>query len=158
MPAQFERPYLDSSVYISAIKGEGAEPGRGELSARILDLGQRGECIVVGSVFVYAEVIKDRGQPRLTEEQEEKIDRFLGQEFITWVEVDFPLAKKARGLARDLGLKPVDAVHLATAIRAGCDQLLAWDSDFEVGATVEGVLLTEPHLDWLPDPIPGTGV
>ena len=104
---------------------------------------------------MYAEVIKDKGRPPLSPAEESVIDVELSRSFITWVEVDFLIAQKARSLARRHSLKPVDAVHLATAIRAGCDQFLAWDGDFRNGTVIESVTLEEPHLTGLPQQLPG---
>jgi len=155
LPEPFKRPYLDSSVYISAIKGEGAEPGRGDVSAQVLDLARQGNFVVVASTFVVAEVIKDRGRPELTGPEEAAIDGYLEHGFIQWVEVDLLIARKARDLSRQHKLKPGDAVHLATAIRGGCDQLLAWDGGFPNGMEIEGVTCNEPHLVGLPQPLEG---
>lgn len=156
MPQPFERPYVDSSVYIAAILGEEAEPGKSSISAQVLELARTGAFPVLASTFVFAEVIKDRRQPELDSEQEELIDSYLRQECITWVEVDLPLAEKARSIARQHGLKPGDAIHLASAIRSGCDQLLSWnDGDFTPGLEVEGVSLHRPHLTGHPTPLPG---
>jgi predicted nucleic acid-binding protein len=156
MPDQFQRPYLDSSVYIAAIKGEAAEPGRGDVSAQVLELGRQGTFPIFASTFVYAEVIKDRDTPQLTEAEEAKIDAYLDQAFITWIELDLLIAKAARGLARKYRLKPADAIHLATAVRVRADQLLAWNpKDFKVGTTMEGVQIEEPHLIGYPALITG---
>jgi predicted nucleic acid-binding protein len=155
MPDSFQKPYLDSSVYIAAIKGEAAEPGKGNVSAQVLALGQAGNFPVFASTFVYCEVIKDRNKSRLTPTEESVIDSYLDHSFITWIEVDLLIGKHARALSRQHGLKPADAVHLASAIRAGCDQLLAWDSDFANGVVIEGVEMQEPHLMGLPQTLPG---
>jgi len=157
MPRAFERPYLDSSVYISAIVGEAVEPGKSDTSAQILELGRSGQFQVIASTLVYAEVIKDRGRDPLDPDQETLIDQYLSQDFITWVEADLPLAKKARSLARFQGLKPVDAIHVASAMRAKCDQFLTWDEkDFTDGTEIEGLAIHRPHLTELPTRIPGT--
>ena len=151
MPKPFERPYLDSSVYIAAIVGEEVEPGKSDLSAQILELGRSGRFQVIASTFVFAEVIKDRKRDALDPDQEALIDQYLSQDFITWVEVDLPIAKKARSLSRFQGLKPVDAIHVASALRARCDQFLTWDeSDFTDGTEIEGVDVHRPHLTEMP--------
>jgi predicted nucleic acid-binding protein len=155
VPNPYTRPYLDSSVYIAAIKGDGAEPGRGDISAQVIELARQGHFQIVASTFVVAEVIKDGKQPPLSASEEAAIDGFLQQPFIEWVEVDLLVAKAARGIARQHGLKPVDAIHLATAVRAGADQFLTWDPDFPDGAVLEGVTCVRPHLVGLPQPLEG---
>ena len=147
MPDQFARPYLDSSVYIAAIKGE---EGRVDIAKRILDEARKGTLHIVGSTFVIAEVIRAKGSTApLTAAQEKVIDEYVFHDYITWVELDVSLALDARQLARQhTSLKPVDAVHLAAAIRGGADQLLRWDDKFKIsdGTSIEGVTVCEPHL------------
>lgn len=147
MADQFLRPYLDANVYISAIKGPAAEPpGRAEVSAEVLQLAENGSYQIFASTFIHAEVIRAEGVGPLASDEAAKIDAYLDNDFIVWVELDIPLAKAARDLARTHGLKPGDAVHAATAIRAGCDQLLTWDANLHKGGrTIESVFVTEPH-------------
>ena len=154
MAEPFERPYLDSSVYIAAIKGE---EGRWEIAKRILDDAAAGKLQLVASTFVIAEVIKGPEGTQLTVEQERVIDGYFQHEFITWVELDMIVARDARRLARLHGLKPADAVHLASAIKGGADQLLRWDDKFRLreGEAYEGVTVCEPHLVGRPEPLPG---
>lgn len=71
MPEPFERPYLDSSVYIAAIK---AEDGRVEIAQRILVDAMAGRLQIVASTFVLAEVIKGPDGVQITVEQERIIE------------------------------------------------------------------------------------
>jgi len=157
MPEPFTKPYLDASVYIAAIK---REAGRYEIAERILRDAAAGKLEIVASTFVIAEVIKGpTGAPMLTPEQERVIDGFFQHDFITWVELDMTVAYDARRLARLHGLKPADAVHLASAIRGRADQLLRWDDRMKVrlteGQKYEGVVVCEPHLVGRPEQLPG---
>ncbi len=79
MEPSYKRPYLDSSVYIAAIKGE---HGRADTARQILEAARRGEFEVIASTFLIAEVIRDKGQPILTLEQEETIDRFVFHPYV----------------------------------------------------------------------------
>ena len=154
MVSAFKLPYLDSSVYIAALK---EEIGRVDIAKRILDDAKDGKLQVVASTFVIAEVIKGNETGILTAEQERVIDDFFQHPFITWVELDMLVARDARRLARQHGLKPADAVHLASAIRGGADQLLRWDNGFRLkeNETYEGVTVCQPHLVGRPEPLPG---
>jgi predicted nucleic acid-binding protein len=147
MPEMYTRPYLDSSVYIAAIKNEG--DGRGEIAKRILDDGRAGRFQIFASTFIKVEVLKDRGKPPLTADQAKTVDEFFQHSSFVWLDLDLSTAEKARDLARAHGFRPGDAVHLASAIRADCDQLLVWDDDFRKG-TFDGVLVTEPHWSGQP--------
>ncbi len=144
MPDMYKRPYLDSSVYIAAIRGSPPEPtGRADTARRILQDAVDGRYQIYASTFVKVEVVKDSNRPVLQAPQE-TVDAFLQRSCFVWLDLDIPTAEKARDLARNYGLRPADAVHLATAIKAKADQLLAWDNRFPKG-NFEGVLVTEPH-------------
>jgi predicted nucleic acid-binding protein len=56
-------------------------------------------------------------------------------------------ALDARRIAREHGLKTLDAIHLASAVRGDADQLLRWDDKFRLREreTYEGVLVREPY-------------
>jgi predicted nucleic acid-binding protein len=148
MADTFTKPYLDSNIYITTLKGpETEDPAKVTTSANILALAESGAFQIYASTFIEAEVIKAPGEAEpLTPEQEKTIADYLNREFIVWVEVDRLIAQKARQLSRTYGIKPPDAVHVATAIRANCDQFLTWDEKLHKGGLqIETVYLCEPH-------------
>jgi predicted nucleic acid-binding protein len=156
MPETYTKPYLDANVYIAVIKGPTREdPEKVRTAAAILQLAEEGHFQVYGSTFVAAEVIKVPGDPApLSAEQERVIVGYFQRDFMVLLELDLLTAEKARELARDHGLKPPDAVHVATAIRAGCDQFLTWDEKVHKGGrTIEGVYICEPHVTGRPMPL-----
>jgi predicted nucleic acid-binding protein len=144
----YTRPYLDTSVYLAYVKGSPPEPaGRAELATQILEDAQAGRYQLFASTFIKVEVIRDKGQPApLGTSQTGKIDDLFKRSYFVWVDLDLLVAEKARDLARMHGFRPADAVHLATAIRAGCDELLVWDKNFRKGV-FEGVTVAEPHWE-----------
>jgi predicted nucleic acid-binding protein len=149
MADPYTRPYLDANVYIAAIKGPKTEdPAKVQVAANILQLAEDGHFQIFASTFLAAEVIKPPGDPApLTPQQEAVISGYFRRGSIVLLELDMLIAEKAREVARDHGLKPPDAVHVATAIRANCDQLLTWDEKVHKdGRTIEGVFVCEPHL------------
>jgi predicted nucleic acid-binding protein len=149
MADPYIRPYIDANVYIAMLQGSSAkDPEKARISAEILYLGERGELSVHASTFIEAEVIKPPGEEKpITPEQEAMIEGYFDKDFIVWLEVDRVIARKARKLARDHGMKPPDAVHVATALRAGCDQFLTWDEKLHKGGrNIEGLVICEPHL------------
>ena len=138
----FKRPYLDSSVFIAALK---EEAGRADTVKYILDAADKSQIQIVASTFVAAEVIKIRKQTEyLSHDEEVEIDAILNNGKILFVEVDLRVALEARKLARDHSLKPVDAVHLASALRAKADVLLRYDDGFNVPSGIEGMKVCEP--------------
>lgn len=52
---------------------------------------------------------------------------FFGNDFIVVIEIDRQIGEQANDFCREYELSPADAIHLACALRAGCDVLLAWD-------------------------------
>ncbi len=141
---RYKRPYLDSSVYIAAINNES---GRADTVRAILSAADHTEIQIVGSTFVAAEVIRMKGEDKpLAPEKEREIDVYLRSERILWVELDFSLAIEARHAARAHGLRPADAIHLASALRAKADVLLTYDGDL-TRVPDAGIDVAEPYWD-----------
>jgi predicted nucleic acid-binding protein len=143
----YQRPYLESSVFIALIKGE-VEGGvdRAEIAQNILDDAAAGRWPIFTSTFTLTEVIKDRRRPLLSVLEEQKIDAFFQHEYIKLVTLDREVAELARKLARAHQFRPADAVHLASAIKVAADELLTWDADnFPINHTIEGVAIRLPY-------------
>lgn len=153
----YSRPYLDTSVYIAAIKGPTTEdPERVKLSAHVLTEAELGRVRIIASTFLHAEVIRDRGENQpLNPAKELLVDNFLQRSFISWVELDIAGGRDARVLARRYGLKPPDAVHVAAARRGKADVLFTWDERVIVATggdpttgvpgSVDGLPVTTPY-------------
>jgi len=105
--------YWDSCVFLAFLKNE---------KDKIND------CISVLKAAENGQVILEKGQPKLPKESEEKIRDFFRHEWIYIYDVD----RKVGELARELmwqyqALKPKDATHVATAIKARVDVLDTFD-------------------------------
>jgi len=103
---------------------------RGRIARSIVVGAERGDYLIVTSALTLAEVHKLRVGPALGDEDDERILRFFEHAFLEIVDVDRRIGEHANRLCRAHGIYPNDAVHLASAIRAGCDVLLAWDNRF----------------------------
>lgn len=152
------RIYLDAVVYLALIKGEA---GRLPIARSLLRGGEQKRFEVVASTLIYAEVC-GHGDVRSAPDAEAvdaKVSAFFELGFIQWVEVDLVLARQARRLSRELGLRGADAVHMASAIRASCDVLMTWDTGFPLGKTVDAVKVREPFVfgQLTLDDLPGRG-
>jgi predicted nucleic acid-binding protein len=55
---------------------------------------------------------------------------FFEHDYIKLVDVDRRIGEQANGFCRQYSLYPNGAIHLACALRGGCDVLLAWDDRF----------------------------
>ena len=119
----------DSCNWISLIAED--EAARADICQRILTDASRGNGVILTSALTLAEVVKGRGQPQLTETQEETIVRFFDHSYILIHDVTRAVAETARGLSRRHGLKPPDAIHLATALLGNADVFETWNmNDF----------------------------
>jgi len=140
---QYRKPYVDSSVFIAWLKGESASNiNRKEIFDHILTLAKGKAFKIYTSAFTLVEVHKRRRGPCLSTEEDEKILGFFEHEYIYLVDLDRGIAEHANRLCREYGLGPADAVHLASALRAGCDILLTWDKDFH--AVIHPEIVIEP--------------
>lgn len=161
MNGLYRTPYLDSAVYIEAIKGRiPSTPSDREPPSGILRQAEAGQVQIVASTFLWAEVIRDRGEPPISEQQESIVDQFLLHAYIHWVELGLGAAREARQLARRLGLKPADAVHLGAAVRGKADVFFTWDGDVlaKTGNDLDGMLVASPtspsrhNRNWIWEP------
>jgi predicted nucleic acid-binding protein len=144
---QYQKPYLDASVYIGWIKGETNVKGvnRAEIAAHILRQAERGVFKIVISAWTLAEVHKPRGFDPLSKQQSRTLLRFFEREFFEFVAVDRLVGEHAHMLCQEHGIRPGDAVHLACAIRASCDVLLAWDGPLR-NITSPPLPIEEPQM------------
>ncbi len=146
MAEQYQKPYLDSSVWIAWIKGEVIDGvNRAEIAAHILRLAQQGVYQILTSAATLAEVHQHAGCPKLTPEQDEKVLDFYEHDFVLLVNVDRGVGEHANKLCRRYNINPFDAIHVASAIQQKCDVLLAWDKRLEE-AGISEVRVEQPRM------------
>jgi predicted nucleic acid-binding protein len=124
---QYQKPYLDSNVFIAWITGEA---DRHAVADHILNLAERGVFKIYTSALTLAEVHKLRTGAALSARDDGEILAYFEHDFIQLVDVDRGIGEQANRFCRQYGIYPNDAIHLACALRAGCDVLLAWDNRF----------------------------
>lgn len=158
MTTPYVQPYFDSGVFISWLKdtdpgilADGSSGDRHPISEHVLLQAERGKYSVVTSFFTMAEVFKKKGHgtPPLTTEQNGRILKYFESEWISWIAVDRNIGEDANRLLvrfRDDRLRPVDAIHLASALRAKCEVLLTWDGPL---AAIQhpGIRIEFPRID-----------
>lgn len=119
------RRYWDANAFLGIFNNE---PDKVPACETVLRAARAGTVQIVTSAVTLAEVIKVKGQPRLKREAEEDIRKFFQHEWIVIVECDRSIAVAARQLMWDHEfLDHKDAIHVATAIRAGVTQLDTFD-------------------------------
>lgn len=142
----YKKPYLDSSVFIAWLKSEVVEGiERGNVADHILSLAEHGDFSIYTSTLTLAEVHKLKGADALRNGDDEKILEYLERSYIKLIDVDRRIGEHANKLCREHGIRPNDAIHLACALRAGCDVLLAWDDRFGK-VTLDGINVEEPTM------------
>ena len=119
--------YWDSTNFISLIAED--ELSRADTCQRILEDAEQGNSQIVISALTIAEIIKPKGQPVLSEDAETTISNFFLHDYILVCDLTRAVAEDARKLARQHGLKPNDAVHLATAIATKVDMFETWNTN-----------------------------
>jgi predicted nucleic acid-binding protein len=131
-----DRIYIETSPIIDVIKGRvrtGFDPNRKR------DLWHTEECLraalagdieVVTSVLTIAECRRARQDKKPTEEMKRTIRAVLASgKIFHLAEVTQTIAEYARDLEweYDINLKGADAIHVATAIRTGCQEFFTTD-------------------------------
>lgn len=56
-----------------------------------------------------------------------------------------PVARRSRSYCHSHRLKPYDAIHLASAVAAKADVLMACDTGFPFAQKIEGVYVSLPY-------------
>ena len=134
--------YVDTSVLVKLVI---EEPGSDQARA-VWD----GSSVLFTGVITYVEgrsaLAAARRTGRLTASPYraavEQIDHLWRQ--FNVVDVDRPLALQAAALAEHEALRGYDAVHLATALAAGCDVLTSADADLCDAAARHRLLVADP--------------
>ncbi|MCH7725344.1 MAG: type II toxin-antitoxin system VapC family toxin [Planctomycetes bacterium] len=126
MPSDPERIYWDSCVFIDAIQHT---PGRYETLKKIVKRAESGQIILVASTMCIAETVKLDQSTNTATQQAKTIREFFENDFISVKSVDRFIAEKAAEIARQHGLKPPDAIHVATALRWKCSVLHTYDGE-----------------------------
>jgi predicted nucleic acid-binding protein len=146
---KYKRPCLDSSVFIGGLNGEicnGVK--RRVVLDYILEQARVGEFTVFISAITIAEVYKTRKRAKSGEKQLDEMLELINEPFVEVIEVDREVGIKAHKLCRKYALRklyPNDAIHLACALRAKCDVLLAWDTPL-IGVAHPDIRIEEPMI------------
>jgi len=121
-----ERIYWDANVFTYRLA---RRPDCIQILEHITDRAERGEVEIVTSTFTLVEVCKIEGIDD-KDEQERMIAEFFENPYILLQQVDRYVAQTSREIIRNFsGIKPKDAIHIASAIRAGASVLHTYDGN-----------------------------
>jgi len=103
------------------------EVARADICQHILEDAEAHKTSIITSAFTIAEVIHPKGKSMLTVKQESIIANFFLHEYVLVHDVTRAVAEDARKLSREHSLRPADAIHLATALRADAAVFESWN-------------------------------
>ncbi len=145
----FKKPCLDSSVFIAGIEGEIVDGIKRDVIFRsIWAAAKAGQFKLYMSAIAIAEVYKMKYREMPSSGTLVEFIELINEPFVTVIEVDRETALHAHHLCQEYandGLMPNDAMHLACALRAGCDYLLAWDRPLGY-VNHPSILIKEPFI------------
>jgi predicted nucleic acid-binding protein len=121
-----EPRYWDSSAFLGWLA---KEPDKVDDCRGVIRQAEAGNLQIVTSALSLAEVIKIKGETPLPLSSSALIREFFKHEYIVVRQLDRFTAETARELIWEHGLAHNDAVHLATAIRAGLHRMDSFDVD-----------------------------
>lgn len=143
----------DSCVIIDLLQ---QSPGRIDVLSHIVSEARKDKVSIVVSSLAIAEVFKCD-----TSEESDRIDAFFLEPFVHVRNVDRLIASKAARIARNNGIKPPDAIHVATALDARCQELHTYDGSgpnrrrkhlLTHDGSIDGLRIVVP--DYLDDELP----
>jgi predicted nucleic acid-binding protein len=147
--ARYRKPCLDSSVFIGGLEGEICNGiKRGVVFRYILEKARSGEFTIFISAITLAEVYKKKRRAKSTDPLLDEFLELVNEPIVEVIEVDRETGINAHKLCRRFAgnkLYPNDALHLACALRAGCDVLLAWDTPL-IGIVHPNIRIEEPTI------------
>lgn len=155
--------YVDSCVFVDLLV-ENTTPHpvtkepRWKGAKALFDAVNDGRVILGTSAMVDAEVgrfsvLRDGGEAFL-----EEVRGWFDAPATRYADVDRLVARDAAQLhkawrqyaAQGKSMNGADAVHLAAAVRLGCDHLMTYDGGFPLGQTVDGVKVGYTEVVWTP--------
>jgi predicted nucleic acid-binding protein len=132
MPPKPRHVYWDANVFLALFQ-KGDTPDRAHQrkhSILWLEAARSGRILIVTSALTLAEARRGENEPPLPGAEHATIRAFFKHSYIVVLPVDRPTAELAADYGERFNLKPRDAIHLATAVRAKVNTLFAWDGDF----------------------------
>lgn len=141
----YTRPYVDSSVFIAWLNREAS---RFEIADQLIKRAENGDYPIYISALTLAEVNKiprSKTAP-LTPEKNEMIIKFFQHDFFKVLPVDRAIGEAANRFCREYRIMGNDAIHLACALRAKCDVLLAWDRPLSKNVNHPDIRVEEPEF------------
>ena len=137
------RRYWDSCAFLALLENE---PGTADACAETLQDAQQGEFIILTSALTVAETLWLKDGPRLSSDKADMLNAFFKGRYIRVVNVDRRIAQASQALVWDNGVRPKDAIHVATALLHDCPILETFDRALIAkGRDIAGLTVREPQ-------------
>lgn len=149
--------YWDADAFLGWLR---AEPDKEEGCRAVIAEAQADKLKIVTSTLTLAEVLWLKGNAPIPAADREKVRSFFRHRWIALVQLDRSTAELAQEVVWEHGVRPKDAVHVATALKTQVEQLDTFDRALqrksgEVGTPplkigppgIEGQLFTRPVGD-----------
>ena len=119
-----ELVYWDSCAFLGWLQ---AEPDKVDMCGGTLDRAKAGEIGIVTSALTITEVLWTKNSPRITADRADTLNRFFRHSWIRIHNVTRTTATSAQDVVWNHGVKPKDAIHVATALELGIPTLETFD-------------------------------
>jgi predicted nucleic acid-binding protein len=139
-----ELVYWDSDAFLGWFQ---AEPGKADLCAGTLKRADQGEVLILTSALTIAEVLWMRGAPMIAQDKSDIVRKFFRRSCLRIRNVTRAVSESAQDLVWAEGVRPKDAIHVATAINAGVAALETFDDQLlKKSGTIgnPGLLIRKP--------------
>jgi hypothetical protein len=136
--------YWDSATFLAHFQ---SEKGRVELCAGTLARAKAGEVCIVTSALALAECLWLRNEPPVQKARAEIVRKFFRHSYIRVRNVTRSVSESAQDLVWDHGVRPKDAIHVATALEAKVLVIETFDKAFIAKSGLIGtppIIIREP--------------
>lgn len=140
--------YWDAGVFLAWLKNE--QPWAAQCMPGVQE-AEAGRLIIVTSALSLAETLYlIRGEKPVSKEVRQAIRDFFERDYVRLSEVDRATAERAQDVIWDYGIKPKDAIHVATALQVGeivpIEQLDTFDGPLaSFSGRIEGLQIGQPN-------------
>lgn len=118
--------YWDSDAFLGHLQ---EEAGKVELCAGTLQRAEGGEVVIITSALTITEVLWMRNAPPITADKADILRRFFRRSIFRVQNVTRQIAELAQDVVWNNGVRPKDAIHVATALSSKARILETFDID-----------------------------
>ena len=142
-----DKRYWDSDCFLGWLQ---AEPDKETACKEVLQAAEDGKTLILTSALTIAEVLALRNAPPIPATERARVEAFFRNDYIVVRNITRRVAEMAREYVWDHGIKPKDALHVATAIDASLDLLNTFDSPLQNKTGLVGnprLIIESPRWD-----------